>query len=451
MGHLLRREKEGGSTSFYQVVWRWHFYAGIIFTPFLIILAISGATYLFKPQIESIIYKDKYYVHEQGSSTLSPSEQVKKVKKSYPKSSVTSFTIYHDPKRTTEIGLIQGGKSVSVYINPYNGQIQGTLKEDDRFTEIFKKIHSELWIGGTPANRWVELTACWAAILLATGLYLWFPRKKAAIWGTLLPRLKRTGRTFWRDMHAVPAFWFSLLILSFIATGLPWSGVLGEEINQWAVKPKYANSFEEKPDSITYTKEIAKNIPWSNENLPVPVSSKGNYVPLGIDQIEEIAKQQKIKKPYTISFPENAEGVYTLSHSEHPTKLATIHVDQYSGAILSDVRFRDFGWLAQWIEVGIAFHEGRLFGLTNQILGLIVCIGIVGIVISSYIMWWKRRTTGKLGAPARSLDRNKTRIVFFLMLGFGLVMPLVGISILGVFLLDYFVISRWIPLTRWFG
>ena len=28
----------------YAVVWRWHFYAGIIFAPFLIILALSGAS-----------------------------------------------------------------------------------------------------------------------------------------------------------------------------------------------------------------------------------------------------------------------------------------------------------------------------------------------------------------------------------------------------------------------
>ncbi|MCR8984715.1 PepSY domain-containing protein [Brevibacillus laterosporus] len=36
------------------MVWRWHFYAGVLFSPFLIILACSGALYLFKPQNRSI-------------------------------------------------------------------------------------------------------------------------------------------------------------------------------------------------------------------------------------------------------------------------------------------------------------------------------------------------------------------------------------------------------------
>ncbi|WP_313769995.1 PepSY domain-containing protein [Parageobacillus genomosp. 1] len=33
--------------SLYRAVWRWHFYAGIVFAPFVILLAITGIIYLF--------------------------------------------------------------------------------------------------------------------------------------------------------------------------------------------------------------------------------------------------------------------------------------------------------------------------------------------------------------------------------------------------------------------
>lgn len=36
----------------YRAVWRWHFYAGIFCIPFVVVLAISGAIYLFKADIE---------------------------------------------------------------------------------------------------------------------------------------------------------------------------------------------------------------------------------------------------------------------------------------------------------------------------------------------------------------------------------------------------------------
>ena len=43
----------------YRAVWRWHFYAGLITLPFVIVLSISGAIYLFKPQIEA--WNDRAY------------------------------------------------------------------------------------------------------------------------------------------------------------------------------------------------------------------------------------------------------------------------------------------------------------------------------------------------------------------------------------------------------
>lgn len=37
--------------SFYNLAWRWHFYAGLFVAPFMILLALTGIIYLFKPQL----------------------------------------------------------------------------------------------------------------------------------------------------------------------------------------------------------------------------------------------------------------------------------------------------------------------------------------------------------------------------------------------------------------
>lgn len=442
--------KKQTKASLYQIVWRWHFYAGLIFSPFLIILAFSGAVYLFKPQIEDKIYHDLYFAEKANSSSLSPSEQVAKVKEAYPDGTVTSIK-FNEPSRTTEIGLMEKGQMSSVFVNPYNGEIAGSLKNEEKFTEQFKKLHSELLVGGTAANLLVELAACWAVILLITGLYIWWPRNRAAIWGTILPRFKSKERTFWRDMHAVPAFWLSVFILILIATGLPWSGVMGEQINRLATStntgyPPFAHSWGEKPESTIKTKDVAEDIPWANENLPVPASTNG-YVPISIEDVTHIAQNEKIKKPYTISMPQDKKGVYTISTSHtKPWDNATLHVDQYSGSLLSDVRFEDFGMMGKTITVGIALHEGRLFGLANQIIGLIVCIGLIGLIVSSLIMWRIRKPERKLGSPTKPKNKKITRTVFFIMLGMGIIMPLVGVSIIIVFLLDRFVFTKIKPL-----
>ena len=45
----------------YRIIWRWHFYAGLFCLPFIVVLSLSGAIYLFKPQIDA--YLDRPYDH----------------------------------------------------------------------------------------------------------------------------------------------------------------------------------------------------------------------------------------------------------------------------------------------------------------------------------------------------------------------------------------------------
>lgn len=154
-----------------------------------------------------MLYKDLYFVKEVGDNKLSYNKQVEIVEQTYPNAMITSVKSFREENRTTQIGMIVQGQMQSVFVNPYTGEINGTLLKEDEFMNTIRKLHSELVIGGTVVNRIVELAACWAIILLATGLYIWWPRNKKAIWGTLLPRLQKRGRVFWRDLHAVPAFW----------------------------------------------------------------------------------------------------------------------------------------------------------------------------------------------------------------------------------------------------
>lgn len=445
-------------SSLYQAVWRWHFYAGVIFAPFLIILAFSGSMYLFKPQIEGFLYKDMITVQDPGTPTLTVDAIIAKTANAYPGISISSITFPDHPESAIKMQTILNGTPTTMYADPYTGDITGTLHSDKTFSAFFKKMHSELVIGRTWANRLVELAACWAVILVITGLYLWWPRNKSAIWGTILPRLSKPGsRRFWRDLHAVPAFWLSIFILILIATGLPWSGVLGAQINKLAnttnmYYPPYAFSFKDKPESVTVTKDIADDVPWAVENLPVPESAVGNYIPLAVQDVVDIANKQQVKLPYTISMPQGETGVYTISTSHtKPGENATLHIDQYSGAVLTDVRFADYGLIAKAITMGIALHEGRLFGFANQLLGLITCIGMILLSISSYFMWRKRKPQNKLGAPERPKDKRIRMGVLIIMLTLGVLMPLVGLSLVIVMLFDLLIVRRIRPLKHWFS
>ncbi|WP_338131304.1 PepSY-associated TM helix domain-containing protein [Cohnella rhizosphaerae] len=347
-------------------MWRWHFYAGIIFAPFLMILSISGAMYLFKPQIEGYLYKDLLTVSEAGQQALSPGAVIAKTEKGYPGSKVSSITLTNDKTKTYAMSVDYSGSPTTMYADPYTGNLNGSMNSEKTFSAFFKKMHSQLLVDGTWTNRLVELAACWALILILTGLILWWPRNKASVWGTILPRLSKPGsRMFWRDLHAVPAFWVSIVIAAIILTGLPWSGVLGPRISNLADQthtnvPPFAYSFGAKPESATVAKDIADDLPWATQNLPVPASfASGGYVPLGVDDIAVIAGKQNVLKPYTITLPRGETGVFTVSTvHDKPGTDATLHIDQYSGAVLSDVRFGDYGIMGKMISWGDLLSRG---------------------------------------------------------------------------------------------
>lgn len=446
-------EKDGvtakKSNSLYQTFWRWHFYGGIVFAPFLILLAISGALYLYQADIETMIYKDKLVV-QQGNKTLPLSEQVEAVKRKYLEAEIGSVRLPKEDDRATLVKINENDVVTQVYVNPYTAKITGTILDEKHFKNVVAKLHSEWIVGGTLVNRLVELAACWTIIILVSGLYIWWPRNKSSFMGTIVPRFKKNGRAFWRDMHAVTAFWLSLMILILIVTGLPWSGVMGEQINKLATSanagyPTYAFM---APKAEKTTDEIAEDIPWATENNPAP-TSEADEGKLSLEQVVYLAQENNIQKPYTISSPVGEDGVFTVASSrDKPESEATVYFNQYNGEIVEDVRFSDYGWMAKSISIGIALHEGHYFGLANQLLGTFAALGLVAIVIFSLIMWKKRKPAGKLGVPKKSDKKLKPWLIGVMIIT-GVLMPLAGISFILVFILDRYVIPRIKPLQEW--
>jgi uncharacterized iron-regulated membrane protein len=77
----------------------------------------------------------------------------------------------------------------------------------------------------------------------------------------------------------------------------------------------------------------------------------------------------------------------------------TIHLDQYSGAVLFVARYADLGGAARAIELGTCIHVGQELGRVNQLAMLLACVASVVLSVAAVAMWWKRRPAGALGAP----------------------------------------------------
>lgn len=122
------KKRSRGTASFYQIAWRWHFYAGLIFMPILVLLAVTGAIYLFKPQIEESIYDKFYHVKAEGEK-MAPTKQIEAVKEAYPNAKLTRYQPGEGKGRSAEVGFSQGEETYTAYVNPYTGQVLGRMKD----------------------------------------------------------------------------------------------------------------------------------------------------------------------------------------------------------------------------------------------------------------------------------------------------------------------------------
>ena len=108
--------------------------------------------------------------------------------------------ITSDPHRSTEfVFRLADGDKQSVYLNPYNGEVLGTLSVDQRFMQVDRMLHRKLLLG-KPGELLMELAACWTLVMIGTGIALWWPREKNDRTSRrLLPRfalkVARCGRT----------------------------------------------------------------------------------------------------------------------------------------------------------------------------------------------------------------------------------------------------------------
>ncbi|NMM46099.1 PepSY domain-containing protein [Rhodospirillaceae bacterium KN72] len=422
------------NTPLYRAVWRWHFYAGLIVLPFMILLAVTGGLYLFKDEINDAFYSDLRRVEPAATAFLTPSELTASALTAHP-GKLKAYLPPAAPDRAAQIRIAtEDGQKNVVYVNPYSGAVLGS-DWDAGFAGsplmwTIRKLHSLEYVGWL-GNRVIECVAGWAILLTVTGVYLWWPRGRKE--GVLKPRLTR-GRTMWRDFHAVTGIYAAAFIVFLATTGLPWSGYWGKNFYDLSYSAGLGmpdGYWDKYPTSTVLTGEALDRAPWILENQPMPLSKAAEGIPAGLDAVVRIVEDMGIHPGYALSMPNGPTGVFTASvYPDDITYERVIHLDQYTGEVLFDMGLADLGALGRAAEWGISVHMGQEFGTANQIAMLLACIVIVLMAISAIVMWWKRRPVGSLGAPRVPADWRIPRAILGIAVVAGLFFPLVGLSML---------------------
>jgi uncharacterized iron-regulated membrane protein len=438
-------------TSLYRTLWRWHFYAGLFVIPFILVLSITGALYLFKPQIER--WEERNFQSLPVAGQVSANVQLGAALRAFPGAQFDSYRLPEKPGDAALIHLaLADGKNMrDVFVSP-QGRVLGSLDPEMRLMELDSKIHGSLLAG--QFGRWlVELAASWAIVMILSGLYLWWPAKEAGgrrgLAGVIWPRLRAGKRTFLRDLHAVTGFWVSGLALLLLITGMPWASVWGEAFSMvrtelgwvqakqdWKIGGQAAGVSEHaEHDHDAMMRMQAANIPMAS-----------------LDDVVIKAKAENLAFPVIVKAPGGASNsmAWTVkSETQNRPLRASIAYDMATGKELSREGFADRHPIDQAVGYGIAWHEGQLFGWVNQLIGVLTALALITLTVSGFILWRRRRPKGGVGAPpVPEVPVRMGGVVIIIML-LAALLPLLAASLIALWIFDRFILPRLPRLAAW--
>lgn len=429
----------------YRAAWRWHFYAGLICLPVIIMLSITGSLYLFKPQVEALL--DAPYTGLTRTQQITADDAVTAALAAHPHARLEAYILPRSPGDALQILLATPSGSQRVYVHPDDGRVLDSFTEEYRPMEVIKRIHGELF-AGQPGAWVVETVGSWTFVMLATGIYLWWPRGGGRLAGIVYPRLSSGRRLFWRDLHAVTGIWISGFVLILLLTALPWTSVWGglfKEVRQlgagkilvqdWAVGAAQPSA------------QTAEHADHGGHDQHHAMAGIGPSVPL-----QAIAdKVAPLHLPWPVHILRDRDAYVVQSNTQNRPERVTLRFDATTGALVSRTDFSHKPLTDQMVGYGIALHEGQLFGLPNQLLGLATALGLCLLSLSAAIMWWRRRPKGKLGAPPLLSSDRLPRGLFALLTAMALLLPMFTLSLCAIVLVERLILRRHEKLARWLG
>jgi uncharacterized iron-regulated membrane protein len=435
----------------YQTVWRWHFYAGLVCIPFVMWLSATGSIYLFKPQLDT--WLDRPFQHLRLDAPPAPvSAQVGAALAAVPGSELKAYQLPDAPDSAAQVLVGQRSALKRVYLNSATRQVLRIVDEDSRFTNRILHLHGELLLGDR-GSMVVETAASWALVMFLTGLYLWWPAG-AALAGVLYPRW-RDGRIWWRDLHAVTAFWVSAFTLFLLISGLPWArswGGMLKEARQMAAAQPVAQDWTIGRAAPVNTEHVSDEHAMHRlHQHAMPDEAAASRVLQQLDTLVPVVQQASLAAPVLLSPPPAGSNQWH-AHSEAQNRphRAELFLDGATATIVSTQTFAQRPLFDRVIGTGIAAHEGQLFPPLNQLLGLFTAVSLWIVCISAIVMWWRRRPQHVLGAPQAASHRHAPAIALIVVIAMlGILLPLLGATLLLTLLAERAVLRRW-PAARQF-
>ncbi len=439
------------------LVLRLHFYAGILIAPFILIAATTGGLYAVAPTIEKVVYQHILTVDDSGTA-LSLSRQAAAAQSAFPDLTMSGMRPASTSTESTRVYFtdptVGAEKQRAVFVNPYSGQVLGNEAVWFGYLPLstwLDGFHRHLQLG-EPGRIYSELAASWLWLVALGGLYLWFAKSRKERRRGRAGRLVGvdrtvTGRARTLNWHGATGVWILVMLVFLSATGITWSTYAGANVTDLRAAMGWQRP---QLDTALTGTAAGADAHGGHDGHGSPEAATVPITPASIDfsGVVDAAEKAGVALPLEVTLPAEPSQAIGVAEIDKPFRLTTdsAAINPSTLAVTSRVDYnRDYSVVAKLADWGIRLHMGFLFGLLNQLLLLAVVIGLLAVIVRGYRMWWQRRPTRgsdlAVGRPPlRGGIRQVSPVVVILLLAgtvvVGWFLPLLGLSLLGFFVLD---------------
>lgn len=429
----------------------WHFWIGLLITPILLLMTITGGILLFEDELltktDPSRFTDTAWTKElfdrqlaQGrldvilplvEKSLGPETIVWRVELENRKGHFPSVLVAPKTKPWPQQRYYINVNTGQLHPNPESIQSTKPLEgqDEEQDNDLFESttlFHRTLYMGWF-GRLLVEFTATWLIASTLLGVLLWYKGG----WDRSSKLVSSGAGRFYlvmRKVHSTLGMLSAIAILTIAWNGLHYSELYG-----------------------TLYHEIARATGQYDYLLDVPKGKQAGQVdltPLNLGDALRAANKhglswQRISVQRLSA--SNAALMIESGGNFPPSMTQTLYLDAHDLSLLAKYDYSDLGWQARWNKWSYSLHTGSFGGIITKILWMIVLIFLALLPITACAMTMARRRKQMIAAgeprsllkilPQRAIPQH--RWVWIAIAVLGILFPTIGLLVLAVLIASW--------------